>query len=129
MISRKERLELNVLSKEVFGSASRWKKIVDRGYEEALTEEKFEDVPADENGEGGGVKTVHVPVQATNAGGVKYTTKYHTEESIRDFMLQQKAAFVQIREQIKKHQDEVNAKKAEDARIAQLNQENSGSAK
>lgn len=128
MISRNERKELDALSKEVFGSASRWQKLVNKGYEEALMEEKFEDVPADEKGEGGGTKAVQVPVKATASGGVKYVRKYHTEETIKEYMLQTKKHFEEIRAQIKKHQDDIAAQKAEDAKVKKLNDENAGSA-
>lgn len=129
MISKKERLELDALSKEVFGASSRWQKLVTKGYEEAVMEDKEETLPVDEKGEGGGTKTVKVPVQATKNGGVKYVRKYHTEDSVRGYMLHQKKMFEEIRAQIKKHQEDVKAQRAEEARIKQLNDENSGSAK
>lgn len=127
-MTRQERKELDTLSKAVFGSSSRWQKLVTYGHKEAVMEEKEEIVPPDEKGEGGGVNMVKVPVAATKSGGVKYVTKHYTEESIKEFLLQQKKNLDDLREQINKHQEDMKAQRAEEERIKKLNAENAGSA-
>jgi hypothetical protein len=126
-ISRKEREELDLLSKEVFGTTTRWKKLCDSGYEEALTEEKQETMPTDENGVVGETKTIRVPVRATKNGGVKYVTKYHTPATVKEYMLQQKKQFSEIREKIQKYQDDMKKKQAEEAIAKKVNDEAAGS--
>lgn len=44
-MERKLREELNALSKQVFGTSSRWKKIVDRGSPDAYDEDQTKVVP------------------------------------------------------------------------------------
>jgi len=127
-ISRKERKELDALSKEVFGTSSRWHKLVTSGHGELLTEEKTETVPPAKEGEESTTKTVNVPVK-TSFGANKLITKHYTVESVKAMMLEQKTRIEQIKEQIKKHYDDMKAAKEAEERTKQLNDQFSGSAK
>lgn len=84
-VDRETKEQLNALSKEVFGSASRWVKLVEKGYQKLVTEEVEETIPADENGENGGVNVVQKPV-LTGSGGKQFTTERHTVDSVRTLM-------------------------------------------
>lgn len=80
-VSREKKEQLNALSKEIFGSSSRWVKLVDKGHTELVTEEVEEVIPADENGENGGIDMVKKPV-LTASGAHQYVTKRYTVEEI-----------------------------------------------
>lgn len=84
-IDRETKEQLNALSKEVFGTASRWVKLVEKGYQKLVTEDVEETVPADENGEGGGVNVVQKPVLVAN-GAQQYVTERHTVASVQALM-------------------------------------------
>jgi hypothetical protein len=105
--------ELDALSKDVFGSSSRWKKLVERGYVEPLTEERTEYVPGktkeDGTEEEGTTRQVQVPVKRHD-GASLMVQKRHSVESIHVYMLGRKAKLDEIRAMIKKQQDEARAK-------------------
>ena len=84
------RVRLNALSKEVFGASSRWQKLVNHGYLELVTREVEEIVPADKNGENGGINVVQVPV-LTASGAKQSVIKNHTVESVEAYMLDLKS--------------------------------------
>jgi hypothetical protein len=125
MISKKERLELNALSKEVFGSSSRWQKLIDKGYSDVVTEEKTETVPPEKEGDEPTTKTVEVPV-TIGKNAYRLNKKYYTVESVKQFMLENKANLDKIKEEIKKQQD---VQRESELRTKQLHEEISGSAK
>jgi len=108
-ITRAERNALDALSKDIFGSSSRWQKLVDKGYDEMVTEEVEETVPAEKEGEEPTKRMVKVPVTAPN-GTHKFVRKYHTIESVLEFMVEQKKQLDVIRAQIAKQRDELIAK-------------------
>ena len=131
-IDRKTKEELNALSKEIFGSASRWKKFVD-GIAQTVTREVEETVPAefetrtDENGvetqvevKAAETRKVKVPVlinpnplDAKNPNGHPYKTiKRHTVEETLTILLDMKAQLDEFRAKLKAQQDEANAKQA-----------------
>lgn len=125
-INRKQRQELNALSKEVFGTSSRWQKVVDKGYLELLTEEKEVEYPSTTGGEN--VKNMtKVPV-LTSFGAQQIKRIYHTVESIKEYMLEQKKAMDNVRAQIAQIQEQERKKKEQEALALKLNQENAGRA-
>lgn len=128
MTDRKTRNELDTLSKDVFGSSSRWQKLVTKGYTEQVTEEVTETVPSDKEGEPPTTKQVSVPVK-TAFGAFQSVTKYHTIESVKEFLLEQKAKLDSIRAQIAKQREEALAKQKAEEDAKKLHEENSGSAR
>src|SRR5580693_10476931 len=108
-ITRAERKELDLLSKDIFGSSSRWQKLINKGYDEMVTEEVEETVPAEKEGEEPTKRMVKVPVLAPN-GTHKFVRKYHTIESVLEFMVEQKKQLDIVRAQIAKQRDELIAK-------------------
>lgn len=133
MLNRKERNELDALSKEVFGSSSRWQKLVLKGHPEIITEEKVETVPPEKEGEQPTEKKINVPVKTTFAksgeGSNQYTTKHYSVESIKTLMLEQKAQMDQIRATIQKHQEEAKAAKEAELKAQRIHETMAGSAK
>lgn len=95
-LTREEREFLKTLSKEVFGAASRWQKLVERGYEDLVTEETTEYVPNDKDADAEGTtRQVNVPVLKN---GMKQSViKRHTVDSIREYMVERKAMIDKIK--------------------------------
>lgn len=127
-LTRNERKELDALSKEVFGSSSRWQKLCTHGYDEIVTEKVTETVPATEEGKEPTTNTVDKPVQVGN-NAYKAVTKFHTVESVKEYMLEQKKRLDSIREMIKKQQEEEKARKEAEHRAQLVHEATSGSAK
>lgn len=135
MISKKERKELDELSKNVFGSSSRWQKLMGKGYTELVTKEVVETVPPEKEGDEPTTKTVQVPVK-TEFGADQYVVKYHTVESVKKYMEEQKELLENIRSQIQKLQEdqiklqEEQKKQEQNEKIAkEINKQMGGSAK
>lgn len=126
-MNRNTRKELDPLSKEVFGSSSRWQKLVSKGHPELLTQEVEEPVPSDKEGGTVEIRKVQVPLK-TATGANQYYTKHYTVESIREYMLNQRAMMDQIRAQIKKMNEEAKAKREAEEKAQRLIDEASGSA-
>lgn len=126
-IARKDREELNALSKDVFGTSSRWQKLVDKGYLELLQEEKEEEVPAEKEGEAPTTRKVTVPI-LNEAGQKQHVVKRHTFQSVKEFMLQQKTQLDTIRQMIKDQNEQAQAKERAEAKAQELHQQVSGSA-
>lgn len=84
-LNRAQREELKALSLEVFGSSSRYQKLMNNGYSELVTEEIDEIVPGVDGAEDT-VKKVKIPVKRED-GALQYVTKYHTAESVKEYML------------------------------------------
>jgi hypothetical protein len=103
-ITKVERKELDLLSREVFGSSTRWQRLIDKGYDEAVTEEVEETVPAEKEGEEPTKRKVKVPVKVN--GSTQYTRKYHTIESVLEFMVEQKKQLDIFRAQLAKQKEE-----------------------
>lgn len=127
-ISKKERLELNALSTEVFGTSSRWQKFVDKGYKEMVTEDKIEIVPPAKEGDEPTTKTVQVPV-LTEFGSKRFGIKRYTVESIKEFMLKLKKQMDDIRALIQKQQEERKAAEEAKNKVVQTLENSTGSAK
>lgn len=126
-MNRNTRKELDALSKNVFGTSSRWQKLIVKGYKELLTEDKEETIPPEKEGDEPTKKIVKTPV-LNEFGMHRYIVKYHTIESIKEFLVEQKKQIDDLKEQIKKHQEELKAKKEADLQAKKLNEVNSGSA-
>lgn len=126
-IARKEREELNGLSKDVFGTSSRWQKLVNQGYVELLSREVQETIPAEKEGEAAVVRKVSVPV-LSQTGAKQYVTKHHTVESVREFLVAQKAQLDSLRQQFKEQQESALAKEKAEAQAKELHRTLSGSA-
>lgn len=127
MIDRMTRLELNALSKDVFGTSSRWQKMVDKGYKEQVTEEVTETVPAEKEGDAPTTRQVWVPVK-NSGGSFMYVIKRHTVETVLAYMVEQKIKLDALRDQIKKQYEAKLAEQKATEEAKKLNQEFSGSA-
>lgn len=127
-LTRAEKEELKALSKEVFGASSRWVKMIEKGEAELITEETTEYVPnpEDESKEGT-TRKVNVPVKRDD-GAFQFTTKRHTVDSVKQYMLDRKKKIEEIRAEIKKQQDEARAKREKENQARLIQQESGGSA-
>lgn len=125
-LTRAQREELGALSQEVFGASSRYKKLMDQGYDELVTEELDEIVPG-ENGAPDTTRQVKVPIKRED-GAFQSVRKYHTAESVKTYMLERKEMIDQIKAQLKKQQEEAAAKKAVEAQAKLVHESLVGSA-
>lgn len=126
MINRQTREELSALSQEVFGASSRWQKLLDKGYSKVVTEKITEFVPDEAHPEGGTTREVDVPVK-TN-GVIQSRTERHTVESVRTLMVEMKTKRDAFLAEIKRRQEEEEAKKAQQALQNKVNEQLMGSA-
>lgn len=124
-IPRQTRMELNALSKEVFGVSSRWQKLL-KGTSKLVTRKTTEEVPG-KDGEPPTTKEIEVPV-LTEYGAKQYTTKYYTIDEIRQLMLDAKKQMDDIRAAMKKQQEEQEAAKAKKALEDKVTETAQGSA-
>lgn len=127
-ISRAERKELDLLSKDVFGSSSRWQKLVGKGYEVMVTEEVEETVPPEKEGDEPTKRKVQAPVLSPT-GGHQYVMKYHTIESVLEFMTEQKKQLDVLRAQLQKQRDDFMAKLEADKAAEKKRQDDEAAAK
>lgn len=123
----KTRQELKKLSLEVFGSSSRWQKIMNNGTPRVVTETVAEVVPGTNPGDPDTVRQVEVPVKYDGKGGV-YEVQRHTETSVRELMLGMKKKQEELREQIFKAQMEQMAKRAQEELEKKVQNDSAGSA-
>ena len=108
MYDRKTIDELNQLSKEVFGSSSRWRKLVERGSLELIQEDTTR-LKHD-----GTKETVKTPLMYVGPNGGELPQSQlvrYTVETIKEKMLSLKAQREQFFEMIKKQQEEQKAAK------------------
>ena len=123
-ITRAEREELKALSKEIFGKSSKYQMFLD-GIPEVITKTTIEEVPG-ENGAPATTKEVKVPVLYN---GVKQSRiRYFSVEETKAELLKMKAQLDDIRAQMKKQQEEQEAKKAADELAKKVQEDASGSA-
>lgn len=125
-LERAEREELNKLSKEVFGSANRWQKIVENGYSEVLMKTVKEEVPG-ENGAESTFIEQKVPV-LSESGGKQSAMVRHTVESIRELMLGFKAQRDTFLAEYTRKQAEAKAAKEQQALQKKIHKDLTGSA-
>jgi hypothetical protein len=126
-LTREERDELNALSKEVFGSKSKWQKLINQGYAKLLTEEVTEFVPGEKEEDEGTTRKVQVPTRRQD-GARQSTTVRYTVESIKEYMLQRKEMIDNFKAQIKKQQEDAKAKKELEEQALKVHEELHGSA-
>lgn len=125
-LNRTQREELKALSKEVFGASSRYSKLINQGYSELVTEEISEIVPG-EDGKPDTERMVQVPVKRAD-GALQYIHKYHTEESVMEYMKQCKVTLDNFKAQMAKKAADEQAKKAQEEANKKAQEELSGSA-
>lgn len=120
-IDRQAREQLKALSKEIFGSSSKWQTILSKGTTELLTKTETQ-----VDGTGQSFETV-VPV--LNANGTKnFYQKYYTLETLTEYLLSLKIKRDEFLAKMAK-QKEDDRLKAETAKLLeQTKQELTGSA-
>lgn len=118
--------EMKALSKEVFGSSSRWQTMLKKGYSEVVTRTVTEEIPG-ENGAEPTVKETKVPV-LTESGGRQSRHKNHTVESLKALMFAYKVQRDAFLAEHKRKQEEEAAKKAQAELDKKITEEVSGSA-
>ena len=109
-MNRQTREELNALSQEVFGASSRWQKLLNKGYSKLVTVEVLETVPSEKEGEE--PQTVKVTRPVLLNGVPQSTQERHTEESIREAMLDLKQKRDEYLATVKRLKEEKEARQA-----------------
>ncbi len=122
--------QLKALSKEIFGSQSKYQKFLKNGTLELITRKQTETVPG-ENGEADTTKEVDVPVLTAN-GTKQFKQVYYTPESLLEKLQKMKVIRDEFLAQMKKQQDEqaaaAKAKKDEEDRLQKIKEDLTGSA-
>jgi hypothetical protein len=124
-LTKTEREELSQLSKEVFGARGRWQKLLNSGGLELVTRKITEEVPS-ETGEST-TKETSVAVLAEN-GTKRFTTKYYTVESIKEYMLSLKAQRDELIAMINTQNEELKKKAEQEKLLKDINEQSGGSA-
>lgn len=130
MVDYKTRQELNTLSKELFGSSSRWQKLVNKGFAQLVTEEVNEIKPAasEDDKSTDEERTVKVKVPTKRAdGALQSTTVRHTVESVMELMLKLKVQRDEYLEKVRLAKEEQKAKQEAEALAKRVHEEISGS--
>lgn len=126
MYTREMIEELNALSKEVLGSSSKWRKIIDRGRLVPVTVEAIETKTV----EGKEVQeTVTKHAVYHNSKTPMYQIQRETPESIKEHLLKLKEQQEAFRKMIQQAQEEARQKEEEKKQAIKTIEENSGSAK
>jgi hypothetical protein len=108
-ISNEVKAELNALSKEIFGSTSKWRKMMELGVPEVVTEDttKLKIVEGKEEKETVKTTVMHV---GPNGGELPLNRlKRYTVDEVRSFMLEVKEKQEQIRAMIKRIEEQKKA--------------------
>jgi hypothetical protein len=108
-VTRKDREFLNVLSKEVYGTSSRWGKIVRNGVVELVTQEISEIVPG-VDGAPDTEKVQKVPVKR-DEGALQSTVKHYSVEEVKVLMVERKIKLDEFNAMVEKNRKEVAARK------------------
>lgn len=124
-LSKEDREQFKILSQQLFGSSTVWKKILDRGTTELQTRTIIEDVPG-ENGAEPTKKESKVPVLAPN-GTKQYYQKYYTVDELKAFMLDIKAKRDVMIANMIKQQEEAKKKKDEEDLLKKIQEDAGGS--
>lgn len=112
-MQKAERKEYDLLSKAVFGSSSRWQKLIGKGYDEVVSEEIEETIPAEKEGDEPTKQKIQRPILKN--GARQLVRKYHTVESVLEFMVEQNKKINEFKEKMEKAKEEYFAKvKAEE---------------
>lgn len=125
-ITYQERKELDAISKEIFGSSSRWKKFLDKGMPELVTHKvtRTETVNGTET-----TKEVEEPLLVPGTTKVRqYTQKYFTLETLTAWMKDLKQKRDEFIAKMKKEEEERKAKEEEKKRLEAAQEELGGSA-
>jgi hypothetical protein len=125
-LSKEERDELSDLSKEVFGTRSRWQKMITQGYMDVVMRKVQEIVPG-VDGADPTIKTTEVPA-LTEFGAKQIVTKFHTVDSIREHMLTLKRQREEIVAAIKSSNEEIKAKQDQEQLMKNIQDQATGSA-
>lgn len=125
-IPRELRMELNALSKEVFGTPSRWQKLLSKGTDQLLTKKVTETIPGKE-GEESTTKESEVPI-LTKSRHKQFFRKYYTLDEVHQMLLTYKQQLDNMKAEMKKQQDEKEAKEAQEKAIVQIKEAAQGSA-
>jgi hypothetical protein len=115
-LTRAEREEMKALSKEVFGSSSRWAKFVDKGVTQKVTKKVSEEVTKEDGTKETVEKVVPVHLRVGHHNHEYSVHKYFTVSEVKAMMLERKAQLEQIREQIAQQQAEAKQKQEEAAK-------------
>lgn len=102
MYSREVINELNALSKEIFGSTSKWKKMIELGVPELIQEDTKKLTVVDGKQETETVKTPKMHVGLNGGELHQHTLRRYTVDEVREFMLTVKDRQEQVRQMIKR---------------------------
>lgn len=101
MYSRETVNELNALSKEVFGSTSKWRKMMEKGVAELVEEDTKKLVIKDGKEVTETVKTPKLYVGKSGGELHQHILKRYTVEEVREFMLMVKDRREQMKQAMK----------------------------
>jgi hypothetical protein len=125
-IPKKLRLELNALSKEVFGVPSKWQKFLEKGTNQIITRRVTRTIPG-ENGAEPTTQEVDEPI-LSSSGTKQSTSKIYTVEEIHALLLNYKGQIDQIKAMQKQQQEAQKAKQESDRTIQHVKDLAQGSA-
>lgn len=124
-MTRAEREEMKVLSKEIFGNVSKWKSILEKGYMEKVTKTVIEQVPQED----GTTKPVEKKMAVLNEHGAEYSVqKYYSVEKLKEKMLDMKAQIAENRAKLEKLQADAAKEKAAKDTALKIQESAGGSA-
>lgn len=124
-LTKKERDELSSLSREVFGRAGIWQKLIKDGYNEPALTDIVEQVPQED----GTTKEETKQIRKLNEHGQPYSTlKFHTAESVKELMLARKAQIDEFMAKIKEQQEKAKADQQTKLLADAIHQDAQGSA-
>jgi hypothetical protein len=108
MYSRETIDELNALSKAVFGTSSKWKKIIEKGVHTLYDEDTTR---VNTNGTKETVKTARLHVGKNGGELPEYYLNRYTTESVKEFMLNVLVQRQRLQELLKKQKEDEDLKK------------------
>lgn len=125
-LSRDNRKALDALSLEVFGSSSKWQKLVNDGAVQILTEKKTETIPG-VDGAPDTTQEVDIPLLRAD-GAMQSVLKRYTPESAEKLMLEMKDRRDKVLAMINAQEEEKKAKAAQEALQKKIQEDLAGSA-
>lgn len=124
-ISKAEREEFKVLSKELLGSSSRWQKLLDSGQTVITTKTVIQNIPATETTE---ETTKEVEVMDLLNGTRQWHKVWHTPETLKAYLLDLKSKRDAFLEKKRLQEEEAKNKKEAAEQIEKLQEVAGGSA-
>ena len=124
-ISKAEREEFKVLSKELLGSSSRWQKLLDSGQTVITTKTVIQNIPATETTE---ETTKEVEVMDLLNGTRQWHKVWHTPETLKDYLLDLKSKRDAFLEKKRLQEEEAKNEKEAAEQIEKLQEVAGGSA-